>query len=723
MRPVISFLANRSIWWTRSISASVALILALSQPGLSLAEEVKIIPNLQPPDQPVNLAQMNFDNTRPIGLGGAVNDGQLVARSLIRDPDPEDSLVIEIEIRPTNIAFVNQPNYASPVLKSLGLPMLIPILVAGLPEGQYHWQLRIKDQAGHLTSWVPFGGNPENEADLVVDLTPPLAPASVQVIPGDKSALVQWSKSLSADVNFYDVWRGSSADSLSTAVAQVEASQTSFTDSGLQDGTIYWYGIRAKDQAGNLSPLTRAAAVTTDIVIDDSAADLVTFKGVWGQVSGVDQTLARAGTFHWATGDSGATVTFAPTVPTAGQYEVRVSWLVNPPNFVGQQATNAPYLVRDQQGERLILVDQSRLADGGVSQASAWSGWHSLGVFTTLTGQPLIVTLTGQANGYVTTDAARFVSIRPLPPLNLEAVDQPNDNGGVINLAWSTSPSSTANRYRVYRAQAPGQYDLAKPLAEVTELSYTDRSAITGQSYWYAVTSFDGTRESVRSVESQSVALDTVAPARPAELNITDGDGLLNLTWPGVTEADRYELTIKEASTREVLSVISLPASQTSTKITSLRNEVIYTVDLVAIDGWGNRSPFIGVWGQPKVTKVEPVGPTVSRPAAVRGAAKRPVAPPPAPKTTLDQPPKETTVEVEPAPKEGEVKGAKDDRPVQNRLLITLLILVIAIVVGVGGYYGYDWWFGRPGQPPKLDSKTEPKPSPPKDSPPPADRW
>lgn len=677
----------------------MTLILSFLRPiGSLAADEVKIIPNLQAPDNPSNLLQMTADNTKPIPTGGAVSSGQFVARSLIRDPDPQDVLVIEIEIRPVGVTFTGQPNYASPTIATAGPAMIVPILIAGLPEGQYHWQERVKDAAGHNSSWVVYGGNDEAAADLSVDQTPPASPSQVRPTGGVKSSVINWLPSPSNDVVSVDVLRGRTADQVNEVIAQISAAQTSYTDSGLQEGVVYWYSLRTKDTAGNVSVATSPVGAVTDLVLDDSGVDQVAFTGVWAEVTNLSSDLANNGTFHWAPGDSGASVVYSPKLSSPGQYEILVSWLVNPPNLVGKQATNAPYIISDQDGERIVFIDQSKLADGAAATTSTWSGWYSLGVATWTQDRPLSVMLKALANGYVNTDASRFVFVRPLPPVGLSLIDHPQDDGGVIDLNWQPSPSQTVNRYRIYRAATAGGYDLTKPLAEVTGLTYTDATATTGQVYFYAVTAFDGIRESIRSVEREGTSIDQLPPERPTDVSVTDGDGFLGLSWGAVAGVGSYEIVVKNASSGEVVTKLVLPASETSTKIINLTNHQLYTIDLVAADSSGNRSPFIGVIGQPKIPLPPPSQPTpqeISRPAAVQKAMTGRVRPQPvtsAP-TKIDQP-SEPIVEVEKSQPEGEVKGAKDEQPTPNRLLITLLILIIAIIVGVGGYYGYDWWVG-----------------------------
>ena len=89
-----------------------------------------------------------------------------------------------------------------------------------------------------------------------VDTTPPSVPTGVSATAGDGQVALSWAASGDSGgaVAGYRVFRGG------TQVAQV--SGTSYTDSGLTDGTSYGYSVAAYDTAGNVSAQSAPVSAT-----------------------------------------------------------------------------------------------------------------------------------------------------------------------------------------------------------------------------------------------------------------------------------------------------------------------------------------------------------------------------------------------------------------------------------------------------------------------------
>lgn len=60
-----------------------------------------------------------------------------------------------------------------------------------------------------------------------------------------------------------------------------------------------------------------------------------------------------------------------------------------------------------------------------------------------------------------------------------------------VVLTWKPSPSPTVTGYNVYRSSEKGGYPTRLPSTPVKALTYTDPSALRGQTYYYAVTAVD----------------------------------------------------------------------------------------------------------------------------------------------------------------------------------------------------------------------------------------
>ena len=146
--------------------------------------------------------------------------------------------------------------------------------------------------------------------------------------------------------------------------------------------------------------------------------------------------------------------------------------------------------------------------------------------------------LESSPSGY---DGSALVPVRinaaPLPPTGLTAADVPADNGNAIALAWAASPSPGVSEYRVYRDEGYGP----SLLAAVAGLSYTDGAALTGSTFTYTVSAWDGWVESELSAAADAFSVnnsgDSVPPDAVTDLaaapGVSPGSAYLTWTAPG----------------------------------------------------------------------------------------------------------------------------------------------------------------------------------------------
>jgi len=129
-----------------------------------------------------------------------------------------------------------------------------------------------------------------------------------------------------------------------------------------------------------------------------------------------------------------------------------------------------------------------------------------------------------------------------------------------------------------------------------------------------------------------------------------------------------------------------------------------HQIKIVFTDKAGNKSDEILIGA---FTVVKKVLVAAAVPLAIGGPVEEA-----APVTQLQPSPTTTTTT---PPQEGEIKGG-EEAPTRNwtRTLVTLLIIIIALGAGFGGYYGYEWWAKsreRKEKPPRRINR------------PPATRW
>jgi hypothetical protein len=96
----------------------------------------------------------------------------------VRDPDAGDSLRLEVEMRPVDVAFIG-------VATAAGAPVAADeealVRVTGLTDNTgYHWRARTLDQTGRVGDWSSYGANAEVDPDLLVAVPDaPAAPAGL----------------------------------------------------------------------------------------------------------------------------------------------------------------------------------------------------------------------------------------------------------------------------------------------------------------------------------------------------------------------------------------------------------------------------------------------------------------------------------------------------------------------------------------------------------------
>ncbi|KQP97441.1 MULTISPECIES: fibronectin type III domain-containing protein [unclassified Rathayibacter] len=155
--------------------------------------------------------------------------------------------------------------------------------VSGLPDGDH--TLRIVYTGTKNASAI--GRNITLDSLVVADITAPSAPSGVTAVPEGTGARITWTASPESDVTGYRIYRAPSGTvtwTLITPAAGVTG--TSYPDAGLQPGAGYKYQLTAIDWAGNASPRTSSASVTTSqntvgpgTYENDSPA--VTLSGSW----------------------------------------------------------------------------------------------------------------------------------------------------------------------------------------------------------------------------------------------------------------------------------------------------------------------------------------------------------------------------------------------------------------------------------------------------------
>lgn len=103
----------------------------------------------------------------------------------------------------------------------------------------------------------------------------PSPPADLTVTAGNAEATLGWTASASGHPAAYTIYRGTiSAGEASTPVGTVSGTATTFTDTGVRNGTTYFYNVAASNRVG-ISPDSSEVSVTPATVPSATAAPML----------------------------------------------------------------------------------------------------------------------------------------------------------------------------------------------------------------------------------------------------------------------------------------------------------------------------------------------------------------------------------------------------------------------------------------------------------------
>ncbi|MEM2983360.1 MAG: DUF799 family lipoprotein, partial [Candidatus Bathyarchaeia archaeon] len=103
----------------------------------------------------------------------------------------------------------------------------------------------LTDDAGNTSRWIDVLGT------VTIDTTPPVVPAGISSLGRDRQVQLTWKGNEEKDLAGYRIYRSLTPLSGFQPIGTTEF--THYTDTGLQNGQLYFYRISAFDRAGNES--------------------------------------------------------------------------------------------------------------------------------------------------------------------------------------------------------------------------------------------------------------------------------------------------------------------------------------------------------------------------------------------------------------------------------------------------------------------------------------
>lgn len=446
------------------------------------------------------------------------------------------------------------------------------------------------------------GGKPKGPVNLTGK--PPAPPIGLTATAGDGQVTLSWTASSGATV--YVVLRATKAGGPYSEIATTTA--TSYTDTGLADGTTYYYVIQAADAAGASGDSTESSGTPTALgpSVLPAPGGLAAVGGTgevslsWGAVAGatgyaVLRSLSPGGPYTEVASISSTTFTDLGVSPgTTYYYVVQAgdAQTTSPSSSEASASTDpgAPTGLQATGGYGLVSLTWSAVQ--GATGYAVLRGFSSGGPFDpvgTATG-------TSFADGSVSNGQTYFYEVEAwdasgggLLSASVSALTAPPSpsplsataaNGGVL-LSWSVA--QTATGYLLSRGTSPG--GPYSQIANPAENSYLDLTVSNGTTYYYVAQAVNASGPGGSSNEAGATPSDSLVPLAPTGLTATGGNQQVALTWSASSPATGYEIFRSFWSGGPYTPIAS--AAGTSFTDTGLANGTTYYYVVKAADTGG----------------------------------------------------------------------------------------------------------------------------------------
>jgi fibronectin type 3 domain-containing protein len=467
----------------------------------------------------------------------------------------------------------------------------------------------------------------------------PATPTGLTATAGNAQVALNWSSSSGA--TSYNIYRSTTSGGEGSTPYKTGVTSTSFTDSGLTNGTTYYYEVSAVNSAGQ-SPVSSQVSATPHLSVPPTPTGLTATSGNtqvalnWSSSSGATSyniyrstTSGGEGSTPYQTGvtstsftDTGLTngttyyyevsaVNAAGQSPVSSQVSATPQVSV-PPTPTGLTATSGNAQVAlnwsSSLGATSYNIYRSTTSGGegstpyqtGVTSTSFTDS--SLTNGTTYYYEVSAVNAAGQSP--VSSQVSATPATPPATPTGLTAT------AGNAQVALNWSASSGAASYNIYRSTTSGGEGSTPYQTGVTSTSFTDSSLTNGTTYYYEVSAVNAAGQS--PVSSQVSATPVAPPATPAGLTATAGNAQVALNWSSSSGATSYNIYRSTTSGGEGSTPYQTGVTSTSFTDSSLTNGTTYYYEVSAVNAGGQSPVSSQVSATPVAPPATPTGLTAT---------------------------------------------------------------------------------------------------------------
>jgi hypothetical protein len=356
---------------------------------------------------------------------------------------------------------------------------------------------------------------------------PPPTPTGLAATAGNASVSLSWAASSGA--TGYNIYRSTTSGGEGTTPVATTGS-TSYTDTGLTNGTKYYYKVAATNgggpsaQSSEVSATPSASAPTS---VQISAGGPAT--GTWA----ADKDFTGGATSATTNAISTTGVT-NPAPQSVYQHNRYGNFTYTIPGAV----PGATYTIRLHFAEEYWTAAGSRIFNVLIDGTQVLTNFD---IFATAGGEYKAVveqfTEVAPSNGTFTIqfatvkDNAQINGIEILSSSTLSPPPTPTGLAAIAGnasaiLSWNADPGATS--YNIYRGTTPGG-EGTTPVGTSTSTGFTDTGLTNGTQYYYKISATNSAGTSAQSGEVTAIPT-TTSPPPPSSLQISAG-GPATGTW------------------------------------------------------------------------------------------------------------------------------------------------------------------------------------------------
>jgi beta-glucanase (GH16 family) len=340
----------------------------------------------------------------------------------------------------------------------------------------------------------------------------PDAPTGLTATPGGTQVVLGWSPSNGAtnyNVKFSTTNGGPYTTIGSTAT-------TGYTNTGLANGTTYYYVVSAVNSFGESSNSVQISATTTVPSANLALHKVVTVSSVENAgLGGANAVDGNTTSTRWSSAFSDPQWIYVDLQATININRVRFYW-------ENSYATSFQIQVSSD-ATNWTSIYSTTTGPGGVQNLTGLSG---TGRYVRMYG-----TVRKTQYGYSLWEFEVYGNI--FVPTNLTATA----GNQQVSLSWNAVPGATSYNVKCSTTNGGPYATIASP----TTTGYTNTGLANGTTYYYVVSQVNPVAESTNSTQVSATPV-CAPPAAPAGLTATAGDSLVALRWNTSSGATSYNV-------------------------------------------------------------------------------------------------------------------------------------------------------------------------------------